>query len=81
MSLYFKQTFKLLTDESREDKGLVVSLWKHEMNRVVRDRLCRHGDILWFDETINKVVSDVSAGYIAYQFVKLFSMITLHDPK
>lgn len=75
MSLCFKQTFKLLTDESREDDNLVVSLWKHEMNRVVRDRLCRHGDILWFDETIDKIVSDVSAGYIAYQFVKSFSRI------
>jgi len=36
-----------------------VSLWKHEMNRVIRDRLCRHADIQWFDETMKKIVEEV----------------------
>lgn len=54
-----RQTFKLLADESRADEEAVVSLWKHEMNRVVRDRLCRHADIQWFDETMKKIVEEV----------------------
>jgi len=36
------------------DELMVVSLWKHEMNRIIRDRIARTSDLNWFDEIMEK---------------------------
>ena len=53
------QCMKRLADESRADEELVVSMWYHETQRLMRDRICRHADLCWFDETLEKTVSEV----------------------
>jgi len=60
------QCLKRLPDESRADETLVVSLWRHEMERIIRDRLCRHADCLWFDDTMQDVLKEVSASVCSY---------------
>ena len=57
--LHAFECLKRLADESRADETLVVSLWKHEMQRVMRDRICRHADLSWFDENLDGVVKEV----------------------
>ncbi|XP_053397319.1 dynein axonemal heavy chain 5-like isoform X6 [Mercenaria mercenaria] len=51
------QCLKRLPDESMADEVMVVSLWKHEMNRIIRDRISRSSDLNWFDEIMEKTVS------------------------
>ena len=53
------QCLKRLVEEARADEQIVVSLWKHEMQRLYRDTLCRHADIQWFDENMNNTISEV----------------------
>ena len=52
---------KRLPEESRADETLipVISLWKHEMTRIMRDRIARTADLNWFDQTINEILSEV----------------------
>ena len=50
---------KRLVEEARADEQMVVSLWKHEMQRLYRDTLCRHSDILWFDDAMNNTINEV----------------------
>lgn len=50
---------KRLPDESRADEKMVVSLWKHEMERIMKDRICRYSDLEWFDETLNELVTEL----------------------
>ena len=52
------QCLKRLADESRADEKMVVSLWKHEMERVMKDRICRHADLQWFEETMAETVRE-----------------------
>ncbi|CAH1799095.1 unnamed protein product [Owenia fusiformis] len=47
-----------LPDESRAEHTMVISLWKHEMSHILRDRLCRYNDQLWFDDNLNNIISD-----------------------
>ncbi|XP_060567478.1 dynein axonemal heavy chain 5-like [Ruditapes philippinarum] len=51
------QCLKRLPDESMADEIMVVSLWKHEMNRIVRDRIARSSDLNWFDEIMEKTIT------------------------
>ncbi|WAR07684.1 DYHG-like protein [Mya arenaria] len=51
------QCLKRLPDESMADELMVVSLWKHEMNRIIRDRISRSSDLNWFDEILEKTLS------------------------
>ncbi len=37
-----------------------MSLWKHETQRIMRDRICRFADVAWFDETLEEIVKEVS---------------------
>ena len=41
------------------DESMVVSLWKHEMNRIIRDRISRSSDLNWFDEILEKTIAQV----------------------
>ncbi|XP_064629693.1 uncharacterized protein LOC135488785 isoform X2 [Lineus longissimus] len=52
------QCLRRLADESRADEHLVISLWRHEMERIMRDRLCRASDVNWFDEELKTTVSE-----------------------
>ena len=55
----YLQCVRRLADESRADEGLVASLWVHEVKRIIRDRICRHADRLWFDETLQEIIQEV----------------------
>ncbi|XP_052708586.1 uncharacterized protein LOC128183562 isoform X10 [Crassostrea angulata] len=52
------QCVKKLPEESRADETLipVISLWRHEMHRIIRDRLSRTSDLIWFDTTIQEII-------------------------
>ena len=63
-SIYFYpalQCMKRLPEESRADESLipVISLWKHEMHRIIRDRISRTADLNWFDQTISGIIDSV----------------------
>jgi hypothetical protein len=55
---YLLQCLRRLSDESRADDRLVVSLWKHETERIVKDQLCRYTDIAWFEETMQETMDN-----------------------
>ncbi|KAK3577475.1 hypothetical protein CHS0354_032326 [Potamilus streckersoni] len=50
------QCLKRLPDESMADEYMVVSLWKHEINRIMRDRLARSADLNYFDKTMANTI-------------------------
>lgn len=50
---------KRLADESRADEKMVVSLWKHETERVIKDRISRFADIKWYDEKMDEILDEV----------------------
>ena len=31
------------------------------MERIVKDRLCRNADLLWFDDTMDEIVTEVTS--------------------
>ena len=70
---------KRLPDESRADETLVVSLWQHEMERIIKDRLCRNADCLWFDDTMAEILKEVTTflpdvtSFTFYNFVSFSS--------
>ena len=39
----------------------MVSLWQHEITRVVKDRICRSVDIKWFEKTLKTVIKEVNS--------------------
>ena len=43
----------------RADEEYMVSLWQHEITRVVKDRICRSVDIKWFEKTLKSVIKEV----------------------
>ena len=49
-----------LADESKADEIMVISFWRHEMNRIVRDRISRTSDLNWFDDKLEAVIEAVS---------------------
>ena len=59
MCFVFFQCLKRLPDESMADDSMVVSLFKHEMNRIIRDRISRSSDLNWFDEIMEKTIAQV----------------------
>ena len=64
--IFFLQCLKRLPDESMADESMVVSLFKHEMNRIIRDRISRSSDLNWFDEIMEKTIAQVcSVSYVA----------------
>lgn len=58
---------KRLPDESKADETMVISLWRHEIMRIMRDRISRSTDLLWFDDKLHQVFSQVFTLY-ANQF-------------
>ena len=47
----------------RADEEYMVSLWQHEMTRVVKDRISRSVDIKWFEKTLKAVIKEVKVAY------------------
>lgn len=43
----------------RADEEYMVSLWQHEVTRVVKDRICRSVDIKWFEKTLKTIIKEV----------------------
>ena len=44
----------------RADEDYVVSLWQHEVQRVMGDRISRSDDITWFERKVKDVTKLVS---------------------
>ncbi|XP_035829673.1 dynein heavy chain 5, axonemal isoform X2 [Aplysia californica] len=51
------QCMRRLADESKADEIMVISLWRHELIRVVRDRISRTSDLNWFDDKLDTVIN------------------------
>lgn len=51
------QCLKRLADESKADEGTVIALWRHEITRIMRDRLSRFTDLLWFDDKLDQTLA------------------------
>ncbi len=47
-------------EEMRADEDYVVSLWQHEVQRVMGDRISRSDDITWFERKVKDVTKLVS---------------------
>ena len=41
------------------DDIFVISLWKHELEHVIRDSLSRVADVTWFDKNVEKLLSEI----------------------
>ncbi|XP_077977225.1 dynein axonemal heavy chain 8-like isoform X3 [Glandiceps talaboti] len=52
------QCLKRLSEEARADENMVISLWKHEIKRIMQDRLCRTSDTNWFEQNLNDVIKE-----------------------
>ncbi|CAL1527205.1 unnamed protein product [Lymnaea stagnalis] len=52
------QCLRRLADESKADDIMVISLWRHEMIRIVRDGISRMSDLNWFDNKLSSVLED-----------------------
>ena len=57
--VHFCQCLKRLPDESMADESMVVALFKHELNRIMRDRISRSADLFWFDDMIEQTIAQV----------------------
>lgn len=74
---------KKLPEESRADETLipVISLWRHEMHRIIRDRLSRTSDLIWFDTTIQEIIEQVNLYLYTREKLQncLFNFLTQKD--
>ena len=61
----------------RADEEYMVSLWQHEVTRVVKDRICRSVDIKWFEKTLKTIIKEVQLLSKEQIFVYIFSCGTL----
>ncbi|RDD45872.1 Dynein heavy chain 5, axonemal [Trichoplax sp. H2] len=52
------QMLKRLSNQPRIDELSIVSLWKHELDRTIRDRICRNTDLNWYDGTVVKILEE-----------------------
>ena len=57
------QCLRRIADEDRGNDVYVISLWKHEMERIIGDQLCRNADVIWFDEALQKVTNEMLSHY------------------
>ena len=57
------QCLRRIADEDRANDVYVISLWKHEMERIIGDQLCRTADVQWFEESLNKVTVEMLSHY------------------
>ena len=57
------------------DEEYVVSLWQHEVTRVVKDRICRSIDIKWFEKTLKTIIKEVQLR----KKVALMNLVVCHS--
>lgn len=55
------QCLKRLGEEERSKESYVISFWKHEMQRLFKDQLCRSADVSWFDRTMESISKEFFA--------------------
>ncbi|XP_018096048.2 dynein heavy chain 5, axonemal [Xenopus laevis] len=51
------QALRRLSNEDREDPVTVVTYWKHEICRVIQDKICRQTDLNWFNYELSNINS------------------------
>ncbi|XP_073445808.1 uncharacterized protein [Dendrobates tinctorius] len=71
------QSLRKLSNEDREDQCTVVAYWEHEMNRVIRDRLCRQADISWFKSELTTTITESFPDITTSALQKLYTTIPL----
>ncbi|XP_077973667.1 uncharacterized protein LOC120348568 isoform X2 [Styela clava] len=52
------QCLKRVDEENRSSETYVVAFWKHEMQRLFADQLCRSSDLAWFEREIENVTKE-----------------------
>ena len=57
----FVQGLKNCPEEMRADEDYVVSLWQHEVQRVMGDRISRADDSTWFERKVKDLTKTVSS--------------------
>jgi len=60
------QCLRRLTDEERANEHYVVSLWSHEMERMIGDQLCRSSDVRWFETSLKQITGEVFSHYFEH---------------
>ena len=51
----------------------MIALWRHEISRIMRDRISRSTDLLWFDDKLDQTLAQVK---MAYGLVRLFGFLS-----
>ena len=54
----------------RADEDYVVSLWQHEVQRVVGDRISRSDDSTWFERKVKDLTKTVSSLFRNFRVAK-----------
>ena len=57
------QCLRRIANEDRSNDLYVISLWKHEMERLIGDQLCRTADVHWFDNVMQKTTNQILSHY------------------
>ncbi|XP_033113255.1 dynein heavy chain 5, axonemal-like isoform X2 [Anneissia japonica] len=47
-----------LSEESREEASMVISLWKYEVTRIIADRICRTADFQWLEKNMENIIKE-----------------------
>lgn len=63
------QCLKRLADESKADEMMVISLWRHELTRIIRDKISRTSDLNWFDDKLDAIISAVKKVLLKFSFL------------
>ncbi|XP_044146080.1 dynein axonemal heavy chain 5-like isoform X2 [Bufo gargarizans] len=71
------QSLRKLSNEDREDRGTVVGYWEHEINCVIRDRLCRHADISWFKSELTTAIKEYFPDITSSALQKIYTTFPL----
>nr|DBA26446.1 TPA: hypothetical protein GDO54_010703 [Pyxicephalus adspersus] len=71
------QSLRRLSGEDREDRTTVATYWNHEVHRVIRDSLCRHVDINWFDSEMTKTIKEYFPDIAASSLQRTFTTFPL----
>jgi len=50
------ESFRFLSKENFDNVEMVLSLWTYQIERVIKDRICRFSDVRWFEETLESVI-------------------------
>ncbi|KAM4043310.1 dynein axonemal heavy chain 5-like isoform 1-T1 [Anomaloglossus baeobatrachus] len=71
------QSLRKLSNEDREDPCIVVGYWEHEINCVIKDRLCRQADINWFKSELTTAIKESFPDMTTSALQKLYTTFPL----